>query len=55
MNKYVSPIMEMEEIDVEDICFLSQEGDNTPDSSDPGISEDELPPVDLTSVTNYFN
>ena len=54
MNKYVSPIMEIEEIDVEDI-LMSQEGDNTPDSSEPGRNDSELPPVDLTSVIDYFN
>ena len=45
MNKYVSPIMELEFIDVEDI-MTSVEDDTTGDTTiNPGQGENELPIV----------
>lgn len=49
MNKYVSPIMEMELIDVEDI-LMSQ--DKTPEKGD---DETSGMPLSLRDATNYFN
>ena len=52
MNKYVSPIMELEMLYIEDI-LMSNESNGSNDS-EPGIGDDELPPVDLTNIADYY-
>lgn len=54
MNKYVSPIMELEKIDIEDILMSNEETEPTdPSMPDPGGNG--LPPLDLTSASTFFD
>ena len=42
MNKYVSPIIEIEEVEVEDIMDIS-------------LGDDELPPIPITNTKTSVN
>jgi hypothetical protein len=52
MNRYVSPIMEMELIDVEDILMSQEQEDDT---AEKGENETGGMPLSLRDATNYFN